>query len=141
MDVLAPEGLGPRANLTTTPPGRTLEVPGGTQALIRTELVPVRVGDAEGLVPRPSLLSAIIAKAEAVGVDDAPGAQREDLGFLLSIMDDPGGLSAALGRKDRQRLRSRSEMEDPNNPTWQSLTAEAAARGRAAYRLLTAEVE
>lgn len=49
-DVLAPEGHGPRADLTTTPPGRTLEVPGGTQALIRTELIPVRVGDAEGFV-------------------------------------------------------------------------------------------
>jgi hypothetical protein len=43
VDVLAPEGLGPRADLTTTPPGRTLEVPGGTQALIRTELAPVRI--------------------------------------------------------------------------------------------------
>ena len=29
VDVLAPEGLGPRTDLTTTPPGRTLQVPGG----------------------------------------------------------------------------------------------------------------
>ena len=41
IDVLAPEGLGERTDLTTTPPGRTLQVPGGTQALDRTELVPV----------------------------------------------------------------------------------------------------
>lgn len=33
IDVLAPEGLGSRTDLTTTPPGRTLQVPGGTQAL------------------------------------------------------------------------------------------------------------
>ena len=31
IDVLAPEGLGLRTDLTTTPPGRTLQVPGGTQ--------------------------------------------------------------------------------------------------------------
>ena len=39
LDVLAPEGLGSRTDITTTPPGRTLQVPGGTQALARTELV------------------------------------------------------------------------------------------------------
>lgn len=139
VDVLAPEGLGPRADLTTTPPGRTLEVPGGTQALARTELVSVRVGNAEGLVPRPSLLGAIIVKAEAVRVDDAPEAQREDLAFLLSLVADPLGMSADLERKDRKRLRSRAEMDDPDNPAWQSLGEEAAARGRAAYRLLTAK--
>jgi hypothetical protein len=36
VDVLAPEGLGIRSDLTTSPPGRTIEVPGGTQALNRT---------------------------------------------------------------------------------------------------------
>jgi hypothetical protein len=38
VDVLAPEGLpGDSPRLRTTPPGRTVEVPGGTQALSRTE--------------------------------------------------------------------------------------------------------
>lgn len=32
IDVLAPEHVGERANLTTSPPGRTIEVPAGTQA-------------------------------------------------------------------------------------------------------------
>ena len=41
VDVLAPDNVGPRANLTTTPPGRTVEVPGGTQALHRVEEVEV----------------------------------------------------------------------------------------------------
>lgn len=35
LDVLAPEGLGPGTDITTTPPGRTLQVPGGTQAIAR----------------------------------------------------------------------------------------------------------
>ena len=55
IDVLAPEGLGQRSDLTTTPPGHTLQVPGGTQALKRTEFVPVQILDTIGLVPRPSL--------------------------------------------------------------------------------------
>lgn len=32
VDVLAPDHVGARADLTTTPPGRTIEVPGGTRA-------------------------------------------------------------------------------------------------------------
>jgi type IV secretory pathway TrbD component len=66
MDVLAPDNVGPRANLTTTPPGRTVEVPGGTQALHRVEEVEVVLaGGSRGLVPRPDLLGAIVIKAGA----------------------------------------------------------------------------
>ena len=36
VDVLAPDGVGLRASLLTIPPGRTIAVPGGTQALIRS---------------------------------------------------------------------------------------------------------
>lgn len=59
IDVLAPDGLGERASLLTSPPGRTVEVPGGTQALGRTEVVTVvqRAGGEGCLVPhcsRPS---------------------------------------------------------------------------------------
>lgn len=138
IDVLAPEGLGPRTDLTTTPPGRTVQVPGGTQALERTELVPVAFGDRSGLVPRPSLLSAIVGKAVAVDVDDVPEAQRLDLALLLSLVEDPLAAAAQLTRKDRQRLRARSEMADADQRAWVSLPADAADRGRAAYRLLIA---
>ena len=81
IDVLAPEGLVERTDLTTTPPGRTLQVPGGTQALDRTELVAVTSATRSGHVPRPSLLGAVVAKALAVAVDDAPAAQRLDFVF------------------------------------------------------------
>ena len=50
IDLLAPEGLGPKTNLTTTPPGRTIEVPAGQQALHRTELVEVRHEGRSGLI-------------------------------------------------------------------------------------------
>lgn len=68
IDLLAPEGIGERADLTTTPPGRTIQVPGGTQALRRTERIRVQVGRRLGEVPRPSLLGAIVGKAAACGI-------------------------------------------------------------------------
>jgi len=136
VDVLAPEGLGPRTDLTTTPPGRTLQVPGGTQALDRTELVPVVFGEHQGFVPRPSLLGAIVGKSVAVDVDDVPDAQRLDLALLLSLVGDPIELAGQLTKKDRQRLRARSEMADADQRAWSSLPVDEADRGRAAFRLL-----
>ena len=77
VDVLAPEGLGEHAHLTTTPPGRTLQVPGGTQALKRTEMVPVKFRGHMGHVPRPSLLGAVTCKACAVDVDVSQATHPE----------------------------------------------------------------
>ena len=110
IDVLAPEGLGERTDLTTTPPGRTLQVPGGTQALDRTELLPVATSNRAGHVPRPSLLGAVVGKAMAVAVDDVPDAQRLDFVFLLSLIVDPFALADQLTTKDRRRIRARKEL-------------------------------
>lgn len=137
IDVLAPEGLGQRADLTTTSPGRTLAVPGGTQALRRTETVPVGFRGQTGRVPRPSLLGAIICKACAVEVDDVPDAQRADLALLLSLVKDPLAMAAEFQGKDRQRLRRRAGMSDRAHHSWGTLDPDAAARGIAAYRILT----
>jgi hypothetical protein len=81
IDLLAPEHLGLRsAHARTTVQGaRTVEVPGGRQALARTEMVGVRIAGREGLLPRPDLLGAILLKARAVDVDDVPDNQRGDL--------------------------------------------------------------
>lgn len=138
IHVLAPEGLGPRTDLTTTPPGRTLQIPGGTQSLDRTELVPVAFGDHQGLVPRPSVLGAIVGKAAAVDVDDVPEAQRLDLALLLSLVADPIELAGQLTKQDRQRLRLRTEMADADHRAWSILSSADADRGRAALRLLIA---
>ena len=136
IDVLAPEGLGSRAELTTTRPGRTLEVPGGTQALERTELLPVRFGELDGFVPRPSLLGAIICKAAAMGVASATTAQQRDVALLLSLVADPIEMTRDMGRKDRQRLRAVGGFAEPNNPVWEDLTEDAADRARLAYQTL-----
>jgi len=136
VDVLAPDGLGRRTSLVTTPPGRTLQVPGGTQALARTELVPVRTADGDGLVPRPSLLGAIVGKALAVGIDDVPEAQRLDLAFLLSLVEDPFAMADQMTAKDRQRLRARREMTNSDCATWRSLPGDQRDRARATLLLL-----
>lgn len=140
IDVLAPDGLGRRADLTTTPPGRTLQVPGGTQALQRTELVPVIAGTSVGLVPRPSLLGAIICKARAVEIAHEPGTHREDLAFLLSLVDDPIEFGLELGKRDRKSLIARRELNDGNHPAWTLLDQAAKDTGRAALRVLTTSI-
>ena len=55
VDVLAPDGLGPRHHAGTIPPYRTISVPGGTWALQRTTQVEISVGGRVGndSHPRP----------------------------------------------------------------------------------------
>lgn len=92
FDVLALDGLGSRALLVTIHNFRTVTVPGGTQALHRTAPVDVRTRSVTGTVPLPDLLGAILVKVRAIDVDDVPDAQRSDVGFLLSLVEDPDEL-------------------------------------------------
>lgn len=137
LDVLAPEGLGPRTDIITTPPGRTLQVPGGTQALARTELVPIAAGHSTGLLPRPSLLGAVIIKAAAVTTDDLPRVQQSDLALLLSLLEQPTAIRGQLTPKDRKRLRRCSEMLDRGHRAWAGMPNHQADRGHSALRLLS----
>ncbi|MXZ29699.1 MAG: hypothetical protein F4236_05675 [Acidimicrobiia bacterium] len=136
IDVLAPEGLGPRADLTTTPPGRTIQVPGGTQALARTELLPVECSGSHGHIPRPSLLGAIICKAAAIPVHRYRQVQLGDLALLLSLIADPQALVPDLSHKDRVRLRAVSEVASPEHAVWADFAVPAAAQARLALRTL-----
>jgi hypothetical protein len=138
IDVLAPDGLDKRrARLTTVPPARTVSVPGGTQALYRTQLVDVRLGEQTGQVPRPDLLGAILVKARAVDVDDVPDAQREDLAFLLTLVADPRELVAQLRGKERSWLRRRKELLDRAGKPWRRLPEEDADNGHIAFRIIS----
>lgn len=137
LDVLAPEGLGDRIDLTTTPPGRTIQVPGGTRALDRTALLPVATSTRSGHVPRPSLLGATVGKAMAVGVDDVPNAQRLDFVFLLSLVDDPFVVAEQLTTKDRRRIRARKELIDGEHRVWNELEPASRDRARAALRIIS----
>lgn len=134
IDVLAPDQVGKRADIRTCAGARTVNVPGGTQALRRTSPVTVRAGDRKGEIPRPDLLGAILIKARAIGVDDAPQNQRQDLAFLLTLIDDPGAMASELRGNERSWLRERSELLDPNHPAWLSL--DGSEDGRLAFRVL-----
>jgi hypothetical protein len=116
IDVLAPDGVGSKTSLTTLPPARTVQVPGGTQALKRSEPVDVSVEGRTGVVPRPNLLGALLVKARAVDVDDVPEAQRRDLAFLLSLVPDPRALAADLSGAERRWLKRRAAMVDEMAP-------------------------
>ncbi len=134
IDVLAPDGLGPRTSTATIPPARTVLVPGGTQALERTELVEVTMGGIAGRLPRPNLLGAILVKCHAVGVDDSPDDQLKDVAFLLSLVAKPRELAAQLGRGERGILQRREELLDAGHPAWNGISH--SDDGRLALRIL-----
>ena len=136
IDLLAPDGIGLRADISTCAGARTVKVPGGTQALERSEWVEIRVGRRKGKVPRPNLLGAILIKARAVGVDDVPQNQREELCFLLSLVEDPVAMATQLEGRERNWLRQRDELLEASHPAW--LRVDNAEDGRLAFRILVA---
>jgi hypothetical protein len=136
LDVLGPDGLGKSAKLTTIAPAKTIQVPGGTQALRRSEEITVSVGELSGGMPRPNLLGAILVKARAVDVDDVPEAQLQDLAFLLSLIRDPEKLRNELGGNEQIWLRRRVELNLPEAPAWRRLPNEEAENGYIALKIL-----
>lgn len=145
FDILAPEGLGERARILTTPPARTIEVPGGTQALARAEVVEVSVADMagggrlEGRVRRPGLLGAVVAKAAATTIPVRVNAERDwqDAALLLAYAPDPFEIAGHLTRKDRQRLRRLGPLRDRRHAGWALLDSDAHRRGVATLDILT----
>lgn len=135
IDVLAPEGLGERADLTTTPPGRTIEVPGGTQALSRAERITVVHEGRRGKIPRPTLLAAIVGKAAATAL---PGPERHyrDLALLCALVPDPFDVAEKLTRKDRQRVRMASKLLGDTHPAWALVPDSIRSSGQIAYGIL-----
>ncbi|BDZ55326.1 hypothetical protein DSM26151_25240 [Agromyces marinus] len=106
IDVLLPDGIGERAGRATGVGGATtLQAPGTTQALDRSNLVRVQHGDRVGRIRRPDLLGALVAKAAAVSIPDGIRGQRHisdfcNLAPLVGARDLRG-----LTVKDRRRLR------------------------------------
>ncbi|MBI4318199.1 MAG: hypothetical protein HY675_06895 [Chloroflexi bacterium] len=122
IDLLAPDGVGPRANITTVYPAHTVQVPGGSQALSRTEAIEIILHESTGSILRPSLLGAIILKAHAVDIDDVPESQLEDLAFLLSLVENARSLAGQMGKRDRRQLRRRVALLDPGHDAWIGIT-------------------
>jgi hypothetical protein len=139
VDLLAPDNLGQRVDLTTTPPGATLEVPGGRQAIQRSESVSIQLGERVGVIHRPSLLGAIVGKAAALGIPTAPKDKHyRDLAFLLSLPANPIVLRSEVTRNDRKKLALANALVEADHAAWRELRdADAQADGLAMYRLLS----
>lgn len=139
VDVLAPDNVGPRANLTTTPPGRTVEVPGGTQALHRRELIEVHLANgSRGLVPRPDLLGALVIKAGGTTLTERRERHFNDLAQLCSLVPDPFELRDQMDKSDKRWLSRAGELAKDDNPSWALIDPAYRANGLAALRILLA---
>jgi hypothetical protein len=124
VDVLAPDNLGERADITTVPPGETIGALGSRQALNRRRVVTVDAGDGPFDLPVPSLLGSIIIKARVVtnvqGKASQPKHER-DLARLLALVDDPVAMRSGLNRKERRYLRDRMALADPDHRAWRGV--------------------
>ena len=144
VDVLAPDGVGENASRLTSPPARTVLVPGGTQALDRAEAVNVVARDlagdrsVEGIARRPSLLGALVTKAAATAIPgrENPDRDWQDAALLLRSIPDPFVLVSLLDRKDRDRLRRLRALDDRGHPGWALLGDEDHRRGTTALGIL-----
>jgi hypothetical protein len=67
-------------------------------------------------------------KVRAIGVDDKPEAQRRDVSFLLSLVDDPDPLIEGITPSERKWLRKHDYFADSSHETYATLAeAEDAA--------------
>lgn len=138
IDVLAPDGLNTVRSRLTVGKLHTVQVPGGTQALNRTEVQEVRVGRRHGRIPIPNFLGAILLKTRAIAVDDAPENQRIDLALLLSLVEDVEQVRKELRSTEKSWLRRRKEMGRTGTACWRFIPHDDVQRGVATFRQLTA---
>lgn len=124
VDILAPDRLPSGTDLTTTPPGGTVQTAGGAQALGRVEYITAVDQGRMGEIPVPSLLGAIGLKAAAVEHGYAYQAgikHRIDLAFLMSLEADIDKTYAPATKQDLRRIARCSWLRDETNPVWQYL--------------------
>lgn len=140
VEVLGPDGV--RAKPKTVGKYTTFEVPGGTQALNRSEVVMVSVdGEPPVALRRPSLLGAILIKARVVAKERKKkfDSDRQDLVLLLSLIDDPRALATEgeLKKTEKRWLRNVEQKLNFSDPTLQNLfSPEKIKRAEQALHLL-----
>jgi len=141
VEVVGSEGV--RRDPTTLGKYTTFQVPGGSQALSRTEVVRVSLdGSPPVELRRPNLLGAILIKARAVAERrDRLDSDRQDLIRLLNFVHDP----RALADKERLRTSEKRWLQDieplaafEDVALTDVFPAGYAERARQAYRLLIA---
>lgn len=140
FDVLAPDNMGQRTDLTTSPPARTVSAPGTRNALDAAQAIEIVHHERAGHVLRPSLIAAILTKAAAttIPVRDNPDRDWSDAAFLLTLVADPVGTAAELTRGHRRVLGNIRPLLDANHWAWQQL-GERARLGLTALEFLLDE--
>lgn len=133
VDVLAPDGLHTAPRLDGS--RKAVGIPGGSQALSRSETVTIQIGDRTFQLRRPTLLGAILIKSRSLLVHFDPESQREDLLRLLSLVEDPRAMADEVKRTERAWLRKAEPNLRFDDPA--SLATEEIQRARQAIRLLS----
>jgi len=140
VEVLGPDGV--KADPETVGRYTTFKVPGGTQALNRSEAVMVKVdGGAAARVRRPNLLGAILIKARVVAKErkEKFDSDRQDLVLLLNLVDDARALAAGGKMKKSEKkwlLAIEEKIGFSEPPISELFPPEALTRARQAFRLL-----
>ncbi len=137
VDVLAPDGLSPAPTLDGS--RKAIAIPGGSQALTRSETVTVQIDERTFRLRRPTLLGAILIKSRALLVHDDPASQREDLLRLLWLVEDPRAMAEEIKQTERAWLRTAEPHLRFDDPA--SLAPEEIQRSRQAIRLLSRSAE
>ncbi|MFD8493386.1 hypothetical protein [Amycolatopsis sp. NPDC059657] len=134
VDILAPAGLKPKPDLTTTPPGRTIEVFGGQRALRNRVLVEVHYEDRGALVPIPDLHHAIGIKCCAFQDEKRQRPARsftsrhlQDIAFLTSLLEDPEEFEVRTSGQLDDLLKAASPLDDREHSAWRTVTDPASA--------------
>lgn len=92
------------------------------------------------LVPRPSLLAAMVAavaqaKGAACALSGDGSRHFRDLALFCALVPDPFELAEMLTNKDRQRLGSARHLADPLHAAWQLVPSGIREQGHEAYRI------
>jgi hypothetical protein len=140
VEVLGPDGV--KSAPKTIGKYTTFPVPGGTQALNRSEVVMVSVNRQPAVaMRRPSLLGAILIKARVVAKErkEKFDSDRQDLILLLGLIEDPRTLASKGGLKKSEKkwLRDIEEKIAFSDSVLSDLfSPEAVTRATQAFRLL-----
>jgi predicted nucleotidyltransferase len=124
------------ASRTTVPPARTVEVPGGRQAIGRTVEAHLHIDEVEGLVPVPDWAGAVLLKARAaVSIPEERDKHARDLALLLGLPVDLTKENAKLSTAERRRIREASSLL--TDDVWTSVARSIDTRnGRIAMTVL-----
>ncbi|MGI8728421.1 MAG: hypothetical protein ACR2LK_00195 [Solirubrobacteraceae bacterium] len=132
VDVLAPDGIKRPVDIGAE--RRAIGVPGGSQALSRSEPITITVDGRSFELRRPTLLGAVLIKARSLMVHSHPDSQREDLLALLTLIDDPREMGQRLSRAERRWLRVTEQRLNLSRPSL--LDTDRMRHAELAYRLL-----